>query len=379
MATSVKCIIENSTDFDLVTTSHHHDEPANLGCRNCTFDPSSPAPPCPILKGETLDFTTISTSSTTGTEGWVCYELQAPLLVVQICWKDPSTGDNGFKISVNALDGANRQLDPVEVTLTDPGGAVLSFEEAKSAANIVAKYTIRLMPSPTAFTQQPLVAATPVDGPTTISKPSVPSDKNRQDLLDLVEKWMPTSLNYPMVPKGEKRDLLAMSGWNKAKGVASKAISDNNAATGSHDPVTTSCGDVLLAMLTLWRSSFLGAFLMRDADARGRKPGAKDLGYYVEAGGGRLPIPGDIIVLRRGVGKAFVGSIGHIGILCSITEGEWYTADGGGGQLPDQTAAKTQRTVTKAPDGSLILRSVTDGKLKQFDGWIDLDLLPRLP
>ena len=379
MATSVKCIIENSTEFDLVTTGSHSDDPLNFRLYNGTFDAGSPAPPCPIPAGQTLDFTTMSAPSTTGSEGWICYELQAPLLVVQITWKDPSTGDNGFKIEVNALDGANRQIDPVEVTLTDPSGTVLSFEQAQTAASIVARYTIRLMPAPAAFAVQPPVAATPGDGSNEISKPSAPANTKRQDMLDLVEKWMPTSLLNPRPPKGEKQDLLSRAGWGKARGVASKKVVDDNLANGTHVPVVTSCGDVLKAMLDLWRSAFVGAFIMRDADWRGRKPGAKDLGYYVEAGGGRLPLPGDIIVLRRGVGKEFVGTIGHIGILCSISEDEWYTADGGGGSLPDQTAAKTQRVVTKGPNDSLILKSVTDGKLKQFDGWIDLDLLPRLP
>src|SRR6266446_2674925 len=35
----------------------------------------------------------------------------------------------------------------------------------------------------------------------------------RQNMLDLINKWMPTSLNSPMIPDGETQDLLARAGW----------------------------------------------------------------------------------------------------------------------------------------------------------------------
>jgi len=190
----------------------------------------------------------------------------------------------------------------------------------------------------------------------------------RQSMLDLIDKWMPTSLNNPRVPEGETLDLMATAGWTKARGQQSKQEKD----AGGH-PVT-SCGDILAAMLRLWGSNFVGAFMIRDQDANGRAPGAKGLGYYVECDGTQSPQPGDIIVLRNGVGKSSAGSVGHVGILVEAGDTEWRTADGGGGTLPDQTASVTTRTV-RFDDNIPILKSPTDLKEKQLDGWVDLDKL----
>ncbi len=192
----------------------------------------------------------------------------------------------------------------------------------------------------------------------------------RQSMLDLIDKWMPTSLNNPRVPEGETQDLMVKAGWTKARGQQSKQEKDG----GGH-PVT-SCGDILAAMLRLWGSNFVGAFAIRDQDAKGRTPGAKGLGYYVEADGTQSPQPGDIIVLRNGVGKSSAGSVGHVGILVEAGETEWRTADGGGGALPDQTASVTNRTV-RFENSIPILKSPTDFKEKQLDGWVDLDKLEQ--
>jgi hypothetical protein len=192
----------------------------------------------------------------------------------------------------------------------------------------------------------------------------------RQAMLDLIDKWMPTSLNSPRVPDGETQDLMATAGWTKNRGQQSKQEKD----AGGY-PVT-SCGDILAAMLRLWGSNFIGAFAIRDQDAKGRLPGAKGLGYYVEADGVQSPQPGDIIVLRNGVGKGSAGSVGHVGILVEAGESEWRTADGGGGTLPDQTASVTTRTV-RFENSIPILKSPTDLKEKQLDGWVDLDKLEQ--
>jgi hypothetical protein len=192
----------------------------------------------------------------------------------------------------------------------------------------------------------------------------------RQAMLDLINKWMPTSLNNPRIPDGETQDLMAIAGWTKARGQQSKQEKDG----GGH-PVT-SCGDVLAAMLRLWGSSFVGAFMIRDQDAKGRSPGAKGLGYYVEADGVQSPRPGDIIVLRNGTGNSSAGSVGHVGILVESGEAEWRTADGGGGALPDQTASVTTRSV-RFENSIPILKSPTDLKEKQLDGWVDLEKLER--
>jgi hypothetical protein len=191
----------------------------------------------------------------------------------------------------------------------------------------------------------------------------------RQSMLDLIDKWMPTSLDNPRVPEGETQDLMAKAGWTKARGQQSKQEKD----AGGH-PVT-SCGDILAAMLRLWGSNFVGAFGIRDV-AVGNGPGAKKLGYYVEADGVQTPQPGDIVVLRNGVGKSSAGSVGHVGILLEAGESEWRTADGGGGALPDQTASVSTRTV-RFENGIAILKSPTDLKEKQLDGWVDLDKLEQ--
>jgi hypothetical protein len=192
----------------------------------------------------------------------------------------------------------------------------------------------------------------------------------RQSMLDLIDKWMPTSLNSPRVPSGETQDLMANAGWTKARGQQSKQEKD----AGGH-PVT-SCGDILATMLRLWGSNFIGAFMIRDQDSKGRSPGAKGLGYYVEADGSDSPQPGDVIVLRNGVGKNSAGTVGHVGILVEAGESEWRTADGGSGALPDQTASVTTRAV-RLENNIPILKSPTDLKEKQLDGWVDLDKLEQ--
>jgi hypothetical protein len=199
----------------------------------------------------------------------------------------------------------------------------------------------------------------------------------RRSMLALIDKWMPTSLSAPRIPDGESQDLLALAGWTKATGESNKKVKDD----GGHP--ATSCGDVLKAMLGLWKSNFMGAFMIRDMDATGHGPGAKKLGYYVEADqlvreGDviRSPKPGDIIVLRNGVGSGSAGSVGHVGILVEAGASTWRTADGGGGALPDQTARVTDRDVRWA-DGVPILKSPTDLREKQLDGWVDLDRLEQ--
>lgn len=192
----------------------------------------------------------------------------------------------------------------------------------------------------------------------------------RKTMLDVIDKWMPTSLNNPRVPAGEDKDLMAKANWTKATGQANKKLKDDGKV------FATSCGDILAAMLAEWRSNFIGAFAIRDRDAKNRPPGAKGLGYYVEADGVQTPQPGDIIVLRNGVGQGSAGSVGHVGILVEAGETEWRTADGGGGTLPDQTASVTTRTV-RFENNIPILKSPTDLKEKQLDGWVDLDKLEQ--
>ncbi|HEY6969335.1 MAG TPA: hypothetical protein VJA94_09025 [Candidatus Angelobacter sp.] len=214
--------------------------------------------------------------------------------------------------------------------------------------------------------------AAPADGgqPAAQSPEQQQLSAGRQNMLDLINKWMPTSLSQPMVPEGETQDLLAMAGWTAARGEQSKRDKE------AHNPVVTSCGDVLATMLRFWKSNFVGAFMIRDRDAQNHPPGAKGLGYYVEADGVQMPKPGDIVVLRNGVGAGSAGSVGHVGILVEAGTDVWRTADGGGGVLPDQTARVTERTV-RWENNIAILKSPTDNREKQLDGWVDLDKLSQ--
>jgi len=199
-------------------------------------------------------------------------------------------------------------------------------------------------------------------------------NSKRQSMLDLIDKWMPTSLNNPRIPDGETQDLMARAGWTKATG------QDNKKKKDAGERFATSCGDVLHAMLVLWKSNFLGFFNIRDVAVGG--PGAKARGFYVERAQlviegdvVKSPKPGDIIVLRNGIGRGATG-VGHVGILVEARKDKWKTADGGGGSLPDQTAAVTERDV-RWVDGVPIMKSVTDIKEKELDGWVDLDKLEQ--
>jgi hypothetical protein len=99
----------------------------------------------------------------------------------------------------------------------------------------------------------------------------------RQNMLDLINHWMPTSLLNPRVDgKSVKpgQDLMGKAGWDKARG--QQSVADKAAGKA----VATSCGDILAALLKLWKSNFVGYFGIRDAAVGG--PGAKARGFYVE-------------------------------------------------------------------------------------------------
>ena len=156
--------------------------------------------------------------------------------------------------------------------------------------------------------------------PQRAAAPGTPPSQNRKDMLDLVDKWFGTKLSSPRVPAGETKDLLALAGWTKARGEASFKDRQDNQKNGTHIPIVTSCGDVLAAMLRLWKSGYMAAFGIRDVDASGHHPGARERGYYVEANGSNAPVPGDILVLRNGVGPQTVGPVGHVDILVALDE-----------------------------------------------------------
>jgi len=234
---------------------------------------------------------------------------------------------------------------------------------------------------------QPAKQADGTDGKSDKAGATGELSAGRKEMLALIEKWMPTSLLNPRVDGksvNPGQDLMAKAGWYKTTGDEGKRVKDQ----GGH-PVT-SCGDILRAMLELWRSNFVGSFYLRDEvyekknGIKTKMPGAKARGYYVEADkveggidGEHGPKPGDIIHLRDGVGKNSIGTIGHVGILVEFGKDEWRTADGGGGELPDQTASVTPRKVLRLENNIPVLRSPTDAREKLLDGWIDLDRLKQ--
>jgi hypothetical protein len=244
----------------------------------------------------------------------------------------------------------------------------------------------------------------------------------------LIDTWFPTSLNggtidgvpTPKIPVGQKMDLLGLSQWNKTM---AKIHSDNK------DHVT-SCGDVLTTMLKLWKTNILGALNFRDKSLKlpivngyyTLGPGAIALGIYTKADGIQSPQPGDLLILRDGDTLKNLG-VGHVTILYDIIDPEkgsawsalfppedapaggggdggddpgnsgapapiaaplvqvdkleWWTADGGGGIMPNQVCKINRRPVTKFVNGIPVLHSPTDGKDKLLDGWISLDKLKQ--
>lgn len=243
----------------------------------------------------------------------------------------------------------------------------------------------------------------------------------RDYMIDLLNRWMPSSVLQPRPPKfaapeelkrghptaDAQSDILSLAGWNKD---TVKKAQDTKAASGL---VTTSCGDVLSAMLRLWGCDFDGdgkmttrAFGIRDDGAESYKDdkgvlrwrtrkgyppvGAVTYGYYQSATDAYavdppiLPSPGDLLVLRDGPTPAATG-VGHVGIIVSVSDEVWCTGDGGGGSLDagEQSAGVGYRliTYTKPTEthkkGIPVLKSVTDGKEKMVDGWVILDKIPN--
>ena len=254
-----------------------------------------------------------------------------------------------------------------------------------------------------------------------------PVNDKRQAMLDLIEKWMPTSIKNPKLaagPNGNQTDLMTLANWSPAQGEASfrvqqaneKIKADWQAAKQKHDadpsapdpgpmptafnggltPLVTSCGSVLGAMLKLWGCDFDGdgrmsvrEFGISLDDPVRKTKGARTLGYYVDAleafstDPPVLPKPGDVLVLRDG--KLEIGNDGrvktnppyrksaglaHVCIIVSVSEDMWVTANGGGGKLPDQAAGKadTQIAWTKPDSGGLPAAWPPATKALYYDG-----------
>lgn len=94
MTRSVKCIIVNKTDFELIATGSE----LNIKLEHGT---DGPAPMCPIPANGTAEFTTSTSGLMTGTEGFVVYEIAKTQIVVQLYWKNPFVGDNEVSLRPN--------------------------------------------------------------------------------------------------------------------------------------------------------------------------------------------------------------------------------------------------------------------------------------
>jgi hypothetical protein len=209
-----------------------------------------------------------------------------------------------------------------------------------------------------------------------------PLSPRRKLMLQLIDKWMPTSMldadqdgggnsirsmdndGQPIHKKqavarsGQTSDLLKLAGWTEQMGKDSKNVTVYNKEVldawatrqkifkelniegdpqpqmgGDLKPLATSCGDVLKAMLVEWGCDW-------DEDRSGKAQAfgisieARKKGYYVLAMDAfrsdppRLPRPGDLLVLRsesamRGDGKPKpppFASVGFLAHVCIVQE-----------------------------------------------------------
>lgn len=261
-----------------------------------------------------------------------------------------------------------------------------------------------------------------------------PLNDRRKDMLDLFDKWLPSSvMGAQTIPPGETKDILAKSDWDQtsdkswtmpppiphgtietlpmvapqqwtqsglaisAKGegqISAAKASFNNFvlparqaawdALGDDDKkkslrpvdikITTSCISVMAKFVELWGNQFTADLnTMVNADPT----------FYIKAidefakKDPRLPKPGDILYLVKEHNRGFFQ---HVCILVSRSSEVWVTADGGGGALPDQTAAVVDKPVSfssGSPPAVPLLASVTDGNNKALHGWVDIDLVPN--
>lgn len=261
-----------------------------------------------------------------------------------------------------------------------------------------------------------------------------PLNDRRQDMLDLINKWLPSSvMGAQTIPPGETTDILDKSGWDQtspkswsmpapippgkietlpmvapqkwtqsglaisangegqisaakasfnkfvlpARQAAWDALSDDDKKKfprPSEIPIVTSCISVMGQFVKLWGNQFTADLnTMKNADPT----------FYIKAidefakKDPRLPKPGDILYLVKEHNRSWFQ---HVCILVSRSSEVWVTADGGGGALPDQTAAVVDKPVSfssGSPPAVPLLASVTDGNNKALHGWVDIDLVPN--
>jgi hypothetical protein len=293
------------------------------------------------------------------------------------------------------------------------------------------------------FTAEPLDRKNPpkIEPPPPLTKevkvvPAVPVNRRRQDMLELIEKWFPSSvLGTQKVPPGSNQDILAMSGYDNktpktwtvpahipaggtcetlvmtgkskwtqsgynisalGEGQTSAAKKSYNASVlpirqaewAKADPATrgdrpikipidTSCINVMAHLVRMWSN---GEFTCNLNTMTTANPAfyVKAADEYAKASPNE-PKPGDIIFLVKDENRGFFQ---HTCILVSRSTELWRTADGGGGTLPDQTADWHDKPVgwTVARSGFPrvpMFQSPTDGQIKALHGWVDIDRVPN--
>jgi hypothetical protein len=106
--------------------------------------------------------------------------------------------------------------------------------------------------------------------------------------------------------------------------------------------------------------------------------GARALGAWVEAGGGRRPQPGDLYLLHGPIsGGRWAPSSEHVGTVESSEGATWSFLDFGQNQVSGDPHPGWQcaRRVRRAWDGVHLGSSVPGGASRLLGGWVDVDAL----
>ncbi len=199
MAKSIKCIVVNETDYDMVSTLDDKDgKRLNFQVIKGGFAEGTPgnppSPPLLVPKKSQIEFTV-----TDEPEGWVVWELAELKVVVNIFWKDPGDGKNDFCVWGNYWHTKAGAFGG-DVTFEDEKCNALQLDDVKKAESFVARFGVRLGP----IVGQ-LIAATP-DATCTVAKPKVPLDwvkplsDRRKLMLATIGRMIPQKSSPSMKP-----------------------------------------------------------------------------------------------------------------------------------------------------------------------------------
>lgn len=235
--------------------------------------------------------------------------------------------------------------------------------------------------------------------------PEIPLNDRRKDLIALFDKWMPDSvIAAPKIPPGEKKNLLALSGWNttsdltwdipptdlpgcpsapelpkkageaweqsgatiKAKGegqrsAAKRSFNDNfmeqrkaswkalsQEEKAKRPKLQATNGPVNIPIVTSCGDVAAALIKLWSNNQSHVKIGdqRKHAGYVIAKDAyaenpPRQPKPGDIVYINNPKTNYFA----HMCILKSRSDDVWVTADGGGGRTPEQTARVVDKKI----------------------------------